>query len=103
MIDIVVYGGSALMFASNFRFATGDVDIAPLGEDKPDWFDAAVATIALQLGFKEGENWLNDAVAFHLSRLATKDAITGNMAPFPGPEKRQAFASMCPPPNTCWP
>lgn len=33
MIDIVVYGGSALMFASNFRFATGDVDIAPLGED----------------------------------------------------------------------
>lgn len=73
MIDITVYGGSALMFASNFRFATGDVDIAPLGEVRPDWFDAVVAQIAADLGFKEKENWLNDAVEFHLSRLATKD------------------------------
>jgi hypothetical protein len=72
VIDIIVYGGSALMFASNFRFATGDVDIAPLGEAKPDWFDDVVAQIAVDMGFEEGENWLNDAVNFHLSRLATK-------------------------------
>ncbi|MGF9562539.1 hypothetical protein [Neorhizobium sp. JUb45] len=83
MIDIVVYGGSALMFASNFRFATGDVDIAPLGEDKPSWFDSAVAKIAVELGFREGENWLNDAVAFHLSRLATKEADHWEYGTFP--------------------
>lgn len=73
IIDILVYGGSALMFASNFRFSTGDVDIAPLGESKPDWFDTTVAEIAKDMGFQEEENWLNDAVDFHLSRLATKD------------------------------
>jgi len=83
MIDIVVYGGSALMFASNFRFATGDVDIAPLGDNKPDWFDAVVARIALELGFKEGEDWLNDAVDFHLSRLATRQADHWEYGTFP--------------------
>ena len=30
-LQIAVYGGSALMLASNFRFATEDVDIAELG------------------------------------------------------------------------
>lgn len=83
MIDIVVYRGSALMFASNFRFATGDVDIAPLGELKPDWFDEAVAVIAGDLGFKEEENWLNDAVAFHLSRLATRQDDHWEYGTFP--------------------
>lgn len=29
-LDIAVYGGSALMLASNFRFATEDVDIGSL-------------------------------------------------------------------------
>lgn len=71
VIDILVYGGSALMFASNFRFATGDVDIAPLGDRKPAWFDDVVSRIASELGFAEEENWLNDAVEVHLSRLAT--------------------------------
>ncbi|WP_315921838.1 hypothetical protein [Mesorhizobium sp. SP-1A] len=73
IIEILVYGGSALMFASNFRYSTGDVDIASLGDSKPEWFDAAVAEIAKDMGFQEEENWLNDAVDFHLSRLATKD------------------------------
>lgn len=83
MIDIVVYGGSALMFASNFRFATGDVDIAPLGETKPDWFDDIVARIAMDMGFDQGENWLNDAVNFHLSRLATKEDDHWEYGTFP--------------------
>lgn len=73
IIDILVYGGSALMFASNFRFSTGDVDIARLGEAKPDWFDTTIAEIAKDMEFQEEENWLNDAVDFHLSRFATKD------------------------------
>jgi len=83
MIDIMVYGGSALMFASNFRFATGDVDIAPLGEAKPDWFDDVVAQIAEDMGFREGENWLNDAVNFHLSRVATKEDDHWEYGTFP--------------------
>nr|WP_316653809.1 hypothetical protein [uncultured Gellertiella sp.] len=73
MIDILVYGGSALMAASNFRFATADVDIAPLGDQKPAWFDEVVAGIADDLGFREKENWLNDAIDVHLSRLASLD------------------------------
>jgi hypothetical protein len=83
VIEILVYGGSALMFASNFRFATGDVDIAPLGDNKPDWFDGAVAEIATQMGFEEEENWLNDAVDFHLSRLATKEGDHWEYGTFP--------------------
>ncbi|MDB5505082.1 MAG: uncharacterized protein JWR89_4984 [Tardiphaga sp.] len=34
-LQIQVYGGSALMLASNFRFATEDVDIAEIGEEWP--------------------------------------------------------------------
>jgi hypothetical protein len=83
IIDIMVYGGSALMFASNFRFATGDVDIAPMGEAKPDWFDAAVSRIAQDMGFEAEENWLNDAVDFHLSRLATKEGDHWEYGTFP--------------------
>jgi hypothetical protein len=30
-LDIAMFGGSALMLASNFRFATEDVDIAEIG------------------------------------------------------------------------
>ena len=36
-LQIAVYGGSALMLASNFRFATEDVDISEIGTDWPDW------------------------------------------------------------------
>lgn len=83
MIDIMVYGGSALMFASNFRFATGDVDIAPLGEARPAWFEDVVSQIAADMGFVEKENWLNDAVDFHLSRLATKEGDHWEYGTFP--------------------
>ncbi|MGY8710577.1 hypothetical protein RAD16_32990 [Bradyrhizobium sp. 18BD] len=48
-LQIAVYGGSALMLASNFRFATEDVDVSKLEHPLPDW-----------LRFK-------DHVAFHLS------------------------------------
>jgi len=37
VLDIAIYGGSALMLASNFRFATEDVDIAELDQPWPDW------------------------------------------------------------------
>jgi hypothetical protein len=67
-LQIAVYGGSALMLASNFRFATEDVDIADIGQAWPDWLTSVVAAIAREKEW--GEDWLNDAVSFHLSPLA---------------------------------
>jgi hypothetical protein len=67
-LQIAVYGGSALMLASNFRFATEDVDIAEIGGEWPDWLTTAVIAIARERGWSE--DWLNDAVTFHLSPLA---------------------------------
>src|SRR4051812_30744170 len=67
-LRIAVYGGSALMLASNFRFATEDVDIAEIGQQWPVWLSEAVERIAKQN--KWSATWLNDAVTFHLSPLA---------------------------------
>jgi hypothetical protein len=67
-LDIVVYGGSALMLASNFRFSTEDVDIAEIGQPWPRWLSDVVARIAIQNGWDE--RWLNDAVTSFLSPLA---------------------------------
>ncbi len=67
-LQIAVYGGSALMLASNFRFATEDVDIAEIGGEWPEWLTTAVIAIAHEKGWSE--DWLNDAVTFHLSPLA---------------------------------
>jgi hypothetical protein len=69
-LHIVVYGGSALMLASNFRFATEDVDIADIGGDWPKWLTDVVATIALEKGWSD--EWLNEGVVFHLSPLADR-------------------------------
>jgi hypothetical protein len=67
-LDIVVYGGSALMLASNFRFSTEDVDIAEIGQPWPRWLSDVVVRLATQNGW--GEHWLNDAVTSFLSPLA---------------------------------
>jgi hypothetical protein len=69
-LQIVVYGGSALMLASNFRFATEDVDIADIGGDWPKWLTDVVAAIAVEKGWSD--DWLNDGVVFHLSPLADR-------------------------------
>lgn len=70
-LQIAVYGGSALMLASNFRFATEDVDIADIGGQWPDWLTQVVADIALDKGWSD--DWLNDAVSLHLSPLAQQE------------------------------
>jgi hypothetical protein len=67
-LRIAVYGGSALMLASNFRFATEDVDIAAIGSDWPAWLSKVVAAIAHAKGWSD--DWFNDGVALHLSPLA---------------------------------
>jgi hypothetical protein len=68
-LHIAVYGGSALMLASNFRFATEDVDVSKLEHPLPNWLAAVVREIAEQNGWQE--DWFNDGVAFYLSPLAS--------------------------------
>lgn len=69
-LQIAVYGGSALMLASNFRFATEDVDVSQLEHPLPDWLAAVVHEIAGKNHWDD--DWFNDGVAFHLSPLADR-------------------------------
>jgi hypothetical protein len=80
-LQIAVYGGSALMLASNFRFATEDVDVSELEYPLPGWLTAVVDKIARANGWQT--DWFNDGVAFHLSSLA--DGALGHLevGPFP--------------------
>lgn len=80
-LQIAVYGGSALMLASNFRFATEDVDIAEIGGDWPEWLRNVAQRIANERGWSA--DWLNDGVAFHLSRLASEAADHLEFGTFP--------------------
>jgi hypothetical protein len=68
-LHIAVYGGSALMLASNFRFNSEDVDIAELEHPWPNWLQDVVRGIGEARGWSG--DWLNEAVSVHLSPLAT--------------------------------
>jgi hypothetical protein len=80
-LQIAVYGGSALMLASNFRFATQDVDVSALQHPLPDWLEAVVHEIAEKNRW--AHDWLNDGVAFHLSPLADQAADHLEFGTFP--------------------
>jgi len=67
-MEIAVYGGSALMLASNFRFATEDVDVSELQQPWPEWLRAVTQRLAAENGWSA--DWFNDGVVFHLSALA---------------------------------
>ena len=69
-LQIAVYGGSALMLASNFRFATEDVDVSELEHPRPGWLAAVVDRLARENGWQD--DWFNDGVAVHLSSLADR-------------------------------
>jgi hypothetical protein len=80
-LQIAVYGGSALMLASNFRFATEDVDVSELERPLPDWLAKVVHEIAEKNRWPQ--EWFNDGVAFHLSRLADRAADHLEFGTFP--------------------
>lgn len=63
IVDLAVYGGSALALAYDLRQSTKDVD-AVYERDK-DFIPKAVAAIAVELDLPE--DWLNDAVKGYLS------------------------------------
>ena len=80
-LQIAVYGGSALMLASNFRFATEDVDVSELEHPLPTWLATVVQEIAIENGWRD--EWFNDGVAFHLSSLADHAADHLEFGTFP--------------------
>src|SRR5882724_12640492 len=80
-LQIAVYGGSALLLASNFRFATEDVDVSRLEQPLPSWLAAVVNKIARENDWQR--DWFNDGVAFHLSALADRAADHLEFATFP--------------------
>ena len=67
-LEIAVYGGSALMLASRFRYATEDADIGELPTPWPEWLSEVTRRIAAENDWSS--EWLNHAVQFYLSPLA---------------------------------
>ena len=80
-LQIAVYGGSALMLASNFRFSTEDVDVSKLEQPWPDWLRRVVDELADANGWQP--DWFNDGVAFHLSALADQAGDHVEFGSFP--------------------
>jgi hypothetical protein len=80
-LEIAVYGGSALMLASRFRYATEDADIGSLPTPWPDWLRGVVCEIASRNDWDD--DWLNDAVQVHLSPLADTAADHVEFGTFP--------------------
>jgi predicted nucleotidyltransferase len=63
VVEIAIYGGSALMLASNFRVTTQDVDAVA------DTNQGLVNRLAQEIGAERGwpQDWLNDGVRTYLS------------------------------------
>jgi hypothetical protein len=79
VIDLAVYGGSALMLVSNFRGSSWDMDaVAQSGQD---FVDRAARTIAQQRSWPS--DWLNDGVRTYLSPLADHDRSHELFASYP--------------------
>src|SRR3954447_3916679 len=80
-LQIAVYGGSALMLASNFRFATEDADVSKLERPIPAWLATVVADTARDNRW--ADDWFNHGVVFHLSPLADRAANHLEFGTFP--------------------
>src|SRR5688500_658526 len=63
VIDLAIYGGSALILASNFRIATEDVDAVAIPDQE------TVTRLASEVARRQGLplQWLNDGVRAYLS------------------------------------
>ena len=70
IIDLAVYGGSALMLASNFRIATRNVDAVALADQ------GFVDRLAAKIGARRGwtHDWLNDGVRVYVSPQCRRGA-----------------------------
>ncbi|WP_246725595.1 hypothetical protein [Beijerinckia sp. L45] len=93
-LEIAVYGGSALILVSNFRYATEDVDIEEIGTLWPDWFRKVTMAIASDNGWSE--TWMNDAVTVHLSPRASRAADHIEFGTFPSDSDGRGLAVIVP-------
>ena len=100
-LTIAVFGGSALMLASNFRFATEDVDIAEIEKPWPAWLADVVERVAKANNWSR--EWLNDAVTFHLSPLAQAERDLTAFGSFPRKEEKVGLTVQFQAPVICWP
>ena len=80
-LEFLVYGGSALLIASNFRASTEDVDVHDVTTHRPQWLHAELQSIAETN--KWDHDWLNDAVNIHLSPAASQKADHVPFGSFP--------------------
>src|SRR5215467_1346312 len=90
VVEIAIYGGSALMLASNFRITTQDVDAVA------DTDQGLVNRLAQEIGAERGwpQDWLNDGVRTYLFWLNTMSCS----APIPARMPRDCAFS-CQHPN----
>lgn len=93
-LEIAVYGGSALMLVSNFRYATEDVDIQEIGARWPDWLTKVATAIASENGWSE--TWMNDAVTVYLSARASRAADHIEFGTFPSDSDGRGLAVLVP-------
>jgi hypothetical protein len=70
------------MLASNFRFATEDVDVSQLQQPWPEWLRDVIESLAIKNQWPS--DWFNDGVAFHLSPLADQADDHLEFGTFPG-------------------
>jgi hypothetical protein len=66
VIDLAIYGGSALMLVSNFRDSSWDIDA--VASPDQNFIREAAATVGQKHGW--APDWLNDGVRTYLSPLA---------------------------------
>jgi hypothetical protein len=83
VVDLAVYGGSALMLVSNFRDSSWDIDA--VASPDQNFIRVAAATIAERRGWPA--DWLNDGVRTYLSPLAEDASAHELFATYPAEAK----------------
>src|SRR5262245_11012177 len=83
VIDLAVYGGSALILVSNFRDSSWDMDAVALSDQA--FVDSVARDIAVRRDW--ALDWLNDGVRTYLSPLAEGMAAHELFATYPSEQK----------------
>jgi hypothetical protein len=79
VIDLAVYGGSALMLVSNFRDSSWDIDA--VASPDQNFIRELAQTVAEKRGWPA--DWLNDGVRTYLSPLAEDEGAHELFATYP--------------------
>jgi hypothetical protein len=96
-LEICIYGGSALIVASNFRFGTEDVDIQALETPWPEWLQASLASIAETNAWDA--DWFNDHITMFLSKQASREKDHVLFTTFPRRSDKAGLAVHVPQPQ----